>query len=263
MEQFPLSLQISDMEREDLLRGRIEDLADTAYRRNIVTFTDFLDLYELQILHTIDWKGHGVSMSLFGGYGMAERQMAAFFPDALPFEWNFPLTCLHIEPLNRRFAEELTHRDFLGSILGLGIERCKLGDILVEEKEAWVFCQDKMADFICRELHSIRHTEVMVQVCPDIQQMDWKPKEEEITGSVASVRLDTVLALGLKASRSSILSLIEGGKVFVNGRLITTNAYHLAEGDKISVRGKGKFRYGSVLTQTKKGRSMIQLFRYM
>lgn len=250
------------MEREELFCRRMEELADAAYSRGIVTFSDFLDLYELHMIHGIDWRGHGVTVAHSGGYDSAERQIAAFLPDALLFEWQYPWKCLKVLPAAPKFAETLTHRDYLGSILGLGIERCKIGDILVKGNEACFFCQERMADFLLQELRTVRHTSVTVEAC-DFQEQGFRPEEEEITGTVASVRLDSVISLAFSISRSSTAPLIEGGKVFVNGKLITSNGYHLNEGDLISVRGQGKFRYGSMMNQTEKGRKLINLFRYI
>ena len=251
------------MEREELFYSRMQDLANAAYRRGIVTFSDFLDLYELHMIHSMDWRGCGVTLRLSGGYEAAERQMAAFVPDALSYEWQYPWKCLQITPETPRYAEHLTHRDYLGSILGLGLERCKIGDILIRENVAFCFCQEKMADFLLQELRTVRHTAVTVSLCPTPEDQDFSPVEKEITGTVASVRLDSVISLAFSSSRSASVPLIEGGKVFVNGRMITSNGFRLNENDRISVRGMGKFRYGGVLNRTKKGRELIHVFRYV
>jgi RNA-binding protein YlmH len=251
------------MEREELFRSRMHDLADAAYQRGIVFFSDFLDLYELHLLHGLNWRERGVKLRLSGGYDTAERQMAAFVPDALSYEWKFPVACLRITPETPKYAEKLTHRDYLGSILGLGLERGKTGDILVKPQEAWCFCHASMADFICRELHTVRHTAVTAVLCTDPDEGDFRPEEKEITGTVASVRLDSVIALAFGLPRSAAVSQIEGGRVFVNGRLITSNGFRLSEGDRISVRGLGKCRFGQVLTSTRKGREMIRVYRYI
>ena len=251
------------MEREELFRRRMKDLADAAYGRGIVTFSDFLDLYELHMIHGMDWRGCGVTVSLSGGYEAAERQMAAFVPDALSYEWQYPWRCLHITPETPRFAEKLSHRDYLGSVLGLGLERCKIGDILVKDDGAWCFCHEKISGFLLRELRQVRHTAVTVSVCEDPEQEEFSPEEKEITGTVASVRLDSVIALAFSVSRSSAVPLVEGGKVFVNGRMITSSGFRLSEQDLISVRGMGKFRYGGVRNRTKKGRELIRIFRFV
>lgn len=187
--------------------------------------------------------------------------MVAFLPDALCYEFFYPFSILRIRPLNPKFSEELSHRDYLGAILNLGIERCKIGDILVEDREAVVFVSENMADFLAENLTRIRHTSVMAQIEAQ-QEFQYEPSFEEIRGTVASVRLDSLLALAFSSSRSRLSGLIEGKKVFVNGRLIVSNGYRLKEGDIISVRGMGKFRYEGVLSETRKGRSYVEVRKY-
>lgn len=250
------------MDREELLfQKRLIDLSRTAYQRGIVVFSDFLNLNELNILHTLPkeelYSGYGT----FGGYAASERQMVAFLPDALCYEFLYPFSVLRIRPLNKKFSEDLTHRDYLGAILNLGIERCKIGDILVNTCEAVVFVSDHMADFLAKNLTRIRHTTVVASI-EELQEFQYEPSFEEIRGTVASVRLDTLLALAFSSSRSRLSGLIEGKKVFVNGRMIVSNGYRLKEGDIISVRGMGKFCYDGVLSETRKGRYSVVVRKY-
>lgn len=188
--------------------------------------------------------------------------MVAFLPDALYYDYQYPISVLRISPANRKFAEELTHRDFLGGILHLGIERSCLGDLLVEDSVCHVFVTDTMADFICEQLTRIRHTVVKTEKI-DGESFSFTPRLETVKGTVASVRLDTVLSVAFPLSRSRMTGLVEGGKVFVNGKLITSNGYRLKEGDIISVRGMGKLVYQGVLSETKKGRQYIQVGKYI
>ena len=95
------------------------------------------------------------------------------------------------------------------------------------------------------------------------ESFSYEPNQQEITGTMASVRLDSLLSLAFKASRSSLTGLIEGGSVFVNGRLVTSNGYQPKEGDLISVRGMGRFRLQGVGGQSKKGRSYVTLLKYI
>lgn len=257
------------MEKEVLFKKRIQDLARHAYDRNIVTFTDFLGLNELHILNNLDLRDAGVTCRLFGGYEMSERQIAAFFPDALSDIddnytdlWEFPIVCIEIVPLSRKFAEPLNHRDYLGALLNLGIERSVLGDILIKEQSAYIFCRQHMESFILDNCTRIRHTQVMAQSVPQFDQLI-TPEFEEITGTVASIRLDSVIGLAFKASRSSMIGLIEGGKVFVNGKMVTSNGYHLKPRDIVSVRGHGKFQFCDILSETKKGRTRVRINRYI
>ena len=253
------------MEKEEiLLKKRIQDLARTAYQRDYVTFSDFLDLNEQNIVHSLKPEELGASVRFFGGYEGAERQIAAFLPDALSYEADipYPLACLRIEPLSRKFSEPLTHRDYLGALVHLGIERAMLGDILVRQQEAYVFCHSRMREFLEENVTRIRHTSVIVQQITQAEDLP-RPQFQSIRGTVASVRLDSVIALAFSSSRSGMLGLIEGGKVFVNGRLTVSNGHPLKNGDVVSVRGYGKFRFEEALGTTKKGRCSILISRYV
>lgn len=262
------------MEKDELFLKRIQELATTADRRGHVTFTDFLNLNEQNILHQTLQKFSWIHGETFGGYEGSERLMAAFVPDAVFYDEviygirnsadtiTYPISCIKIEPLNLKFAEKLSHRDILGSLMNLGIDRSKTGDIAVGEKESWLFCHSSLADLICSELTRIRHTVVRCTICePD--SFSYTPKIQKLSGSVASVRLDALISVALQTSRSSLISLIEEGKVFVNGKLMTTNAYSPKPGDMISVRGHGKFRYVTVSGQTKKGRCVVEIEKYI
>ena len=121
---------------------------------------------------------------------------------------------------------------------------------------------NKISDFLCDNLIRIKHTVVLCQRFSGSIQ-DIPIKFEKIDGTVASIRLDTLLALAWNASRSSLVSLIEEGRVFVNGKCITSNGYHIKEQDLISARGLGRFVYKGVLTQTKKGRFHVRIEEYI
>lgn len=131
---------------EKLLEKRLLELSRLAYNRDIITFSDFLNLNELNILHSLPKDSLYAGYVTFGGYELAERQMAAFLPDALSLRgekdigrfFTNEIAVLSIEPLHHKYAENLTHRDYLGAILNLGIERSKIGDILIDQKEAFL-----------------------------------------------------------------------------------------------------------------------------
>ena len=250
---------------EQQLEKRLSELSNLAYSRDIVTYSDFLNLNELNILHSMPKDRLYTKFVTFGGYGLAERQMAAFVSDAFccKEEWiDYPFDILRISPLHAKYAEQLTHRDYLGTILGLGIERAKIGDILVDGTDAVVFVHRTLQSFLMEELTRVRHTQVLVK---EISREDfqYEPKYEEIRGTVASVRLDSLLSLAFSASRTKLSGLIEGAKVFVNGKLITTNSYQLKENDVISVRGYGKFRYNGTGAKTKKNRIYVSVYKYI
>lgn len=247
---------------EILLRKRLIELSNQAYTRDIVTFSDFLNLNELHILHTTPKEMFPTRYETFGGYDMAERQMVAFLPDALYYEYEYPLKPIEIKPLNERFAELSGHRDYLGALIHLGIERSRLGDIIVDGHTAIVFAKEEICPFIVDHLFRIRHTEVSAVVRQE-GRIDFHPKYEEKKGTVPSVRLDTILSVAYPMSRSKLTAYIENGKVFVNGKLITSNGYHLKEEDLISVRGLGRIMYERTLSETKKGRYLVSVKKYI
>lgn len=247
---------------EAMLKNRLIELSNLAYNRDIVTFSDFLNLNELNILHTTPKDLFPARYETFGGYGLSERQMAAFLPDALYFEYTLPIKAIKVAPAHKRFAEELSHRDYLGALMNLGIERSKIGDILVDGDLAFIVAKKEIADYIADNLTKIRHTAVSALVT-ETEEISYTPRYEMIRGTVASVRLDTVLSVAYPLSRSKLAVCIEGGKVFVNGKLITSNGYHLKDEDIISVRGMGRAVFEGVLSETKKGRYMIAVRKYI
>lgn len=258
------------MEKEEtLLRKRFVELSNVAYQRGIITYSDFLNLNELNILHTTPKDLFPIPYTTFGGYAYSERQMAAFLPDAFSLYMEeseiqnlYPIRIVKITPVHAKFAEELDHRDYLGALLNLGIERSKLGDILVQEKSAYVFVNEALADFIVSELIKVRHTVVLPQIVESAEFI-YEPKFELIKGTVASVRLDSLLTLAYNSSRSKLTALIEGGRVYVNGKLITSNGYHVKDNDIISVRGMGRFQFKQIVSETKKGRYYVELYKYI
>ena len=179
-----------------------------------------------------------------------------------PYEIEYPFEAVKIAPRNAKFAETLSHRDYLGAILNLGIERSKTGDILMDEKEALLFVHKSMVPLLMEELTRVRHTFVDCKAV-DLQEINYEPKYDLIRGTVSSVRLDSLLPLAFSSSRSKLSGLIEGAKVFVNGKLITSNGYQVKDGDIISVRGMGKFRFSGAGGKTKKNRISVEIQKYV
>ena len=208
------------MEKDEFFLKRIRELANLSWQRDIVTFSDFLNLNEQNIVSSLKHQFPQIVMETSGGYENAERQMVAFHPDALAFTWEYPIDCLRIEPKALKFSEELSHRDYLGALLNLGVDRSVIGDIVVQKKAAWFFCQNKMTEFFLENLCRVRHTNILITKVEDSDEFP-RPVLESVSGTCASVRLDSLISLAFKTSRSSMVSYIEGGQVFVNGKLIT------------------------------------------
>ncbi len=171
------------------------------------------------------------------------------------------ISCVLIEPLNKKFSDKLNHRDFLGSILGLGLERAKIGDILVRDNEAYCFCFTNISKFIIDNLNKVKHTPVSCSIV-DNKTNYFTPNFIEIRGTISSNRLDSIISVALKTSRNKVLNLISSGKIFINGKEVLSNSYTLKEEDVFSIRGYGKFIYKGEKGQSRKGRLHILLLKY-
>ena len=158
---------------------------------------------------------------------------------------------LAVRPASAKFAETLSHRDYLGAILGLGIERELVGDIIVREKSAYVLCLEQIADYICANLTEVRRTAVRVTAetgpVPDLAPV---LKEEHL--NVASERLDAVIAAFCGLARGKAEELFTAERVFVNSLPEKRGDRRLKEGDVFSVRGFGKGIYGGIAKETKR-----------
>lgn len=178
-----------------------------------------------------------------------------------PSGLEYPITALKVMPAYPKFAEKLGHRDLLGSIMNLGVERSKIGDILMGEDCAYILCEKSMAPYFMENLEKVRHTLVKLSAvsCDEITvQQNLVEKE----GIITSNRLDAVIACVHKLSRSQALELLRQEKVFVNGKTIQNPTYSCQKDDIVSVRGFGRFIYQSDYGATNKGRLKIKYQLY-
>ncbi len=254
------------MNKEDtILLKRFEDLSRTAYQRGINVYTGFLSLYEQNLLINHASSGMLSSKYVFiGGHEYAERKMACFYDYSIPLGDN-PISVILIKPQNRRFAEELSHRDYLGALMNLGIEREVLGDIITtSDKLTYIICRTSMADYIMENYKTVKHTQVSCTLIAEdeLDKFSIKPEFEKIVGSVSSLRLDCVLSLAFKKSRTQAAEAIKAGGVFVNSKLTESSSYQLKDGDVVSMRGFGKFIFDSTGGLSKKGKTYIKLLKY-
>ena len=268
------------MADSDYMEGRIRDLARSAYMNDYITHTDFLSASEQASFHAalrklgvppLADRVEGAQYILCGGFDEAERQTAVFLPswlDAETFraqEEEAPqiVACLKISPAAAKFADALTHRDYLGALMNLGITRGQIGDILIDRSDssAYVFAFKDMADFICSELARVRHTTVIPrEFSPSTCTV--RPEFEIRDGSVASPRLDAVLSFVCRLARGKAQELIEREAVIVDGQIALSGAHELKEGSRVSVRGFGKFVFMGSRGTTKKGRNYIEVKIY-
>lgn len=243
------------MENETLLKKRLTELSHRAFERGYTTYSTFLNLQEISILKALKLDS---KYSLFGGYENADRCVAAFSNDEV---YSYPIVCIKIEPLQQKFSDKLTHRDFLGALMNLGIEREMLGDIKILNNEGYLFCLDKISQYIVDSLSSIKHTSVKCKIIDDIPELfNQLPDEEEYI--VSSLRIDAVVSAVFKISRNSASQLINQEKIFINSKTVYKDSVQLKEGDVVSVRGYGKFIYSQTVNETRKYKMVVAIRLY-
>lgn len=245
----------AESEKERLqLRKRLAELSRKSYEQNIYTYTGFLSMAEQDIFYGMPAEEKGKDYHLFGGKEDCERRMLRFGSlENLGYEEDFPIVCLAIRPLMEKFADNATHRDFLGALMNLGIDRSNVGDIFIVGKSAYVFCTEKIAPYITENLDKVRHTNVKCSLADAREELPAK-EPEEVRFTVASERADGIVAKIYRLPRTQSLELFKGKKVYVNGRLNENNSYAMKSGDVVSVRGYGRFVYYGAGYETKKGK---------
>lgn len=251
-------------EETRLILARALDKLDTAQRRGIPAHTQFLSpAQRVAVEHLINASGH--PRHLFaGGYEGAERTVCVFLPDWLEEEdWpsgDHPLAALQF---TASAGAKLSHRDWLGSIMGLGLTREKIGDLLVEENRCQAIMLAETAGILRSQLEKVGRYPVSGA---DLSLEDLAPPARTvkvIRDTFATLRLDAVAASAFSLSRSKASALISSGRVSLNHVECTKPDRTVSEGDIITCRGSGKCVVKQITGQSKKGRIMAELERYV
>lgn len=246
-----------------LALAKVLDRAGQARSRNVPAATDFLSPHRqslaLDLLRLAEIPE--TEYVLQGGYGGAERRLFLFLPDWLERpDAGSPIRCLRAA-----FREEhaLTHRDFLGSLMGMGVVREKVGDILAGPGSADLLVLESVADFLLQSWDAAGRARLTVTAVDPAHIHIPAARCQEVRDTVASLRLDAVTSAGFRLARGKAAALIESGKVRLNWRECVRPDRLLAAGDVVSARGLGKFELAEAGGVTRKGRVSIVIKRYL
>ena len=251
------------MDESELIKKRFTELIRKSESAPYFIFTDFLGLMEQSLFSEIKTKLGGIKYTAFGGAKGCERVMIRFGDEEeLGYSADFPIVCIKAEPIAPKFADKLTHRDFLGALMNLGIERDCLGDIVIHGKSAYLFATEEIAPFIISSLERVRNTDVVAELSTlDEGIALFKTEARQI--QISSERLDAVIAKAFHLSRDDAQGYFRRGLVFVNGRLIESTSYTPREGEKISVRSLGRLIYRGVVGTSRKGKLNVTIEMYV
>ena len=248
--------------REDFTLKRLQELALRAAYGRGAQFTRFLEPSAWEDARRAAGQA-GVHVGFYGGYPGSERCLAAFFDGDEPEIGEWPVTALRLE-WNAKFARP-AHRDLLGAVMGLGIERETTGDIAMGtwrgDDCAYLFCAPEVADYLCRNLQSAGRAALKVSVAAETPSL--KPPEGTFLRiTVQNERLDAVLAAACRLSRSEAQRLVAAGLVKLNHVPCLRGDARLSEGDLISARGFGRVRVDRFDGESRRGRHIVTVFCY-
>lgn len=245
-------------EDDRILVSHILDMIEICERSYQPKFSFFLDERQVLLAENVMQEQHCEHYSFFGGYDNASRKVLGVFPPYWDSEESFPVTALSIK---YRESDKLTHRDFLGVFMSRQIKRSMLGDIIVGKGITTVFVYDTVKDMLMSEISKIGSVGVKIT---ETESLDFQMEQSfiEKTGTVSSMRLDSVVSLASGLSREKSANLIKGGSVTVMYNIVETPSYQMSEGDIFSVRGSGKFVLFSVNGKSKKDRIHVTIKKY-
>ncbi len=256
--------------REELLKGvenresvaRVIDQAEQALKTWEVVQSDFLSPPELVDVQQAFARLTEIQLLPWGGYPQAERQRLAIARSDLPLDAS-QVELAALEIAGNFLFDPASHRDFLGAMLGTGIVRDRVGDIIVlGERGAQAIVVPDLVEFLQMSLTQVRSVPVKTRPMPLAELKIREPKKKELTTVEASLRLDAVASAGFGLSRSKMVDLISAGDVRVNWKEVTEASRNVKSGDLIAIRGKGRVEVGEVAV-TKKDRYRVQLTRFV
>lgn len=237
---------------------KLIDIVNRVERTWQEEFTDFLTPDEQYFLNLLS-NGRDVCIKYFGGRGDFERAVALI--SRIEMDIDFPVDIIKVNG-NFKF-EKLTHRDYLGALLSLGIKREKIGDINVFDDGAEIYVARELSDYIIFNLNKIKHTGVKLERISYEKAREKTQSLKEIFINVASLRMDAVISEVYNLSRSEAYSLIKQGNVKVNYISNDEQSYKLDSGDIVSVKGFGRFVFNSVVRNTKSQRLVVSIKKYV
>lgn len=242
------------------LVSQVLDCCRVASEQQQTKFTGFIDPFHREFIRPLVGNFFGIRFFEDGGYPGAEKQRLAIYPDFYrATDIELPIAALAVQLSDP--TRVLSHRDYLGAVLGLGVERNLWGDIIVFAGGAHILAAAEIAEQ-ARSLTAVhKFPAAVTEIPPYCLRADEEPLRV-IAGTVASLRLDAIVSAGLGIGRSKSAELVKGGRIKVNWRQILQPGFALKPGDVISIRGTGRLELAAVAGETKKGRIRVRINKF-
>lgn len=261
-------LSIYKNQEDKILVAQILDKIKFVETRNKIQFTNFLDLRQISVVENFINKIKLSNCIWWGGYEEAERKVLIIYPEKFDLKmieknYNNIFKIVRIE-LPEEEKETLTHRNYLGGIMKLGVKREKIGDIIVGDNGADIIVIEDISEFLVKELTSLTrfsNGKIEEKNISDLKKNE--VKKEEIKIIVSSLRLDNVISDLVRTSRAKAVDVINSERVFINGECQTKVSKEVKIGDKITVRGKGRFEVKNFAGKTRNGRVIVIIEKFV
>lgn len=256
MDKLKLTAHIKDIDLKNKM-FRIIDKANGSLKNYDVRFSDFLNPFEVESAKAILNANDDLKYTVDGGYDESERKIVFIYPFYMDYEdINETLRFIQIEG-NFKF-KSISHKDYLGSLLSLGIKREKIGDIIIHENFCQVIVTFDICDFILMNLEKVARNNVKLKEISRKEVVYNPPNYKEINFTVSSSRIDCIISGLYNISRQESAKLISNEKVQVNYEKITSCSKEIKSESLISVRGKGRSQINNIGSLTKKGKIKVQ-----
>ena len=239
---------------------RLLDIADSVDRGRPFVVGPFMSPFAAQVGQTIAAHMKTVAVKTSGGYHEAERIRVAFVHGDYDGPVDFGLTALKVTWDDR--YRLIGHRDVLGALMGLGIDRAVLGDILMQGAGCQIVADSSMAEWLKQNFLKVAMVSVQIEEISLEELLPPKKTAKEVRATVASLRLDAVGAAGFGISRSKMVQCVEGERTEINWQPVKSASQTVKTGDVISIRGKGRIEIREVTGMSRKGRTGLLIDRY-
>lgn len=248
---------------DKMLYAYIIDKIRICESKHITTFSPFLPAIKCkEILNTILGK-ISCKIKIFGEDMELERLMLCFYNEYEKENISFDISILEIS-YNKKYAKTLNHRNFLGSIMGLGVQREKIGDIILDdENKAICFVSNDIKDYILINLDKVGASKVSVKEFDAYTYKIPAKKFEPKHIIIPSTRLDSIVSSAFNISRGKASELIKANKVLVNTVEVNSVSKSIMEGDIITLRGFGKIKIKDIKSKTKKDNIVLNILKYV